>query len=208
MLGYGFGHQLYEYANSHTKYGPMRQKVATHVRQALLQAPLKQAEEHLHLKEGRVLDVSRVPREGVDQVVNFIVLETGAPLTAWIQLKSSSFINRRNNGRGKGKGRGRGRGKGSTPTLSPSKNVSLRLYFSEDHWLARNIELGGIRLRQLQLLDQHGDIQGRSENGHYFGLFNIIVSQISPEIISIIRDASQLSKIMTKPSRIRFFFEK
>ena len=51
-------------------------------------------------------------------------------------------------------------------------------------------------------------LQGRSENGHYFGLFNIIVSQISPEIILIIRDASQLSKIMTKPSRIRFFFEK
>ena len=51
-------------------------------------------------------------------------------------------------------------------------------------------------------------IQGRSENSHYFGLFNIILSQISPEIISIIRDASQLSRIMTKPSRIRFFFEK
>ena len=51
-------------------------------------------------------------------------------------------------------------------------------------------------------------IQGRSENSHYFGLFNIILSQISPEIISIIRDASQLSGIMTKPSRIRFFFEK
>jgi len=51
-------------------------------------------------------------------------------------------------------------------------------------------------------------VQGRSENSHYFGLFNIILSQISPEIISIIRDASQLSGIMTKPSRIRFFFEK
>ena len=51
-------------------------------------------------------------------------------------------------------------------------------------------------------------VQGRSENSHYFGLFNIILSQISPEIISIIRDASQLSKIMTKTSRIRFFFEK
>ena len=51
-------------------------------------------------------------------------------------------------------------------------------------------------------------LQGRSENSHYFGLFNIILSQISPEIISIIRDASQLSGILTKPSRIRFFFEK
>ena len=51
-------------------------------------------------------------------------------------------------------------------------------------------------------------LQGRSENSHYFGLFSIILSQISPEIISIIRDASQLSGIMTKPSRIRFFFEK
>ena len=56
--------------------------------------------------------------------------------------------------------------------------------------------------------DAHSRVQGRSENSHYFGLFNIILSQISPEIISIIRDASQLSGIMTKPSRIRFFFEK
>ena len=50
-------------------------------------------------------------------------------------------------------------------------------------------------------------VQGRSENSHNFGLFNIILSQESPEIISIIRDPSQLSMILTKPSRIRFFLQ-
>ena len=51
-------------------------------------------------------------------------------------------------------------------------------------------------------------LQGRSENNHYFVLLNIIFSQIYPEIIPIIRDPSKLSRIMPKPSRIRFFFEK
>ena len=46
------------------------------------------------------------------------------------------------------------------------------------------------------------------QNNHYFKLFNIILSQISPEIIPIIRDPSKLSRIMTKPSRIRIFLLK
>ena len=41
-----------------------------------------------------------------------------------------------------------------------------------------------------------------------YGLFSIILSQISPEIISITRDPSQLSRIMTKRSQIQNFVQK
>ena len=79
--------------------------------------------------------------------------------------------------------------------------MHLRFWIELDWRQASNVHPW---LFQLHLIH----VQGRSENSHYFGLFNIILSQISPEIISIIRDPSQLSMILTKPSRTRFFFAK
>ena len=39
----------------------------------------------------------------------------------------------------------------------------------------------------------------------FFSVY-IILLQISPKIVFIIRDPSELSSIMTKPPRIRFFY--